>query len=96
MLETGFIKSELATIEYKGREYPCKELTNIHDDVDYVATQELADALGNDVDAWGDEERAVDEQIAYYLSVDEFNASDDKIAEILNEAGCMIADPDAY
>ncbi len=96
MIQEGFIKSEQTTIEYKGQEYPCKELTNIHGDVDYVATTALSDAMGEDADEWGDEEREVDEQMCYYLSEEDFNATDDRIAEILNEAGCMIADPDAY
>lgn len=96
MVEKGFIKSEPTTIVYKGQEYPCKELTNIHGDVDYVATIALEEALGMDVDEWGDEECSVDGEIGYYLTEQEFNASDDEIAKVLNEAGCMIADPDAY
>ena len=88
----GFIKSNLTEIAYKGKTYPCKELTNANGDTDNLATETLLEAMGDNPDEWGDEERAVDETICYYATEGQFNATDDEICTLLHDAGCMIAD----
>lgn len=86
------ITSELKTLNYNGKDYEVKLLTNANGDTDYLATEELCNALGEDADKWGAEERMVDEQICFYATEEQFNSSDEEIAEMLNEAGCMIAE----
>jgi hypothetical protein len=78
----------LNTLEYKGKSYPVR-LLNLEylkgegeGRVKYrIASEELSDAFGEDIDEWDDVAQAIDQTVYMYLEPDKFRLSGKEIAE---------------